>query len=70
MNYYVHSANKMINLIREEAQMRSLFFLKNHFDFGIYSGIMRDDISVLSHTRLKETELVFVAKKKSKINDQ
>lgn len=70
MSHYVHTANEMMNLIREEASIKSLFFLKNHLDFGIYSGIMRDEIFVLSHTRVRETELVLVAKKKSKICDR
>ena len=69
MSHYVHSVNEMINLTRKEAYMKSLFFLKNHFNFWLYLSVMRDDLSFLSHTDSKETELVFVAKKK-KIRDK
>lgn len=71
MSHYAHSVNKMINLTRKEAYMKSLFFLKNHFNFWLYLSVMRDELSFLSHTDSKETELVFVAKKKkSEINIQ
>lgn len=69
MSHYAHSVNKMINLTRKEAYMKSLFFLKNHFNFWLYLSVMRDELSFLSHTDSKETELVFVAKKK-KIRDK
>lgn len=43
----------MINLIRKDAYMKSLFFLKNHLNFWLYWGIMRDEVFVLNHARLE-----------------
>lgn len=53
MSHYAHSVNEMINLIRKDAYMKSLFFLKNHLNFWLYWGIMRDEVFVLNHARLE-----------------